>query len=93
MDSQCGQIREQYYCTWVNQEESDGREGEERERFYGFQDYYHNGKICGSLVGMTEEEWRQIEEGINRLMIPEEVWKPCSVFTPKPDRPEVPGVG
>ncbi len=93
VDSQCGQIREQYYCTWVNQEESDGREGEERERFYGFQDYYHNGKICGSLVGMTEEEWRQIEEGINRLMIPEEVWKPCSVFTPKPDRPEVPGVG
>ena len=42
---------------------------------------------------MTEEEWRQVEEGINRLMIPEEVWKPCDVFTPRSDRPEVPGVG
>jgi hypothetical protein len=93
VDPQCRQIKEQCYYTWVSREEVDGGEGEERKRFYEFQDYYHNGECCGNPVNMTEEEWRQVEEGINRLMIPEEVWKPCDVFTPRSDRPEVPGVG
>ena len=51
------------------------------------------GTRCGDLINLSEEEWGQVEEWIESLQIPEEVWKPCSVFTPKRDRPDVPGVG
>lgn len=36
------------------------------------------------------EEWEQIEDMIERLSIPEEAWKPCSIFTPREERPDVP---
>ena len=61
--------------------------------YYQFLDYYHDGTRCGDLINLSEEEWGQVEEWIESLQIPEEVSKPCSVFTPKRDRPDVPGVG
>ncbi len=101
VDPECRQIGEQYYRTWESREESDGGEGEptfpddegKRERFFDFLDCYHNGEGCGDPISLTEEEWGQIEDEINGLMIPEDVWKPCNVFTPMSERPEVPGVG
>ena len=58
-----------------------------------FLDCYHNGEGCGDPISLTEEEWGQIEDEISGLMIPEDVWKPCNVFIPMSERPEVPGVG
>ena len=78
-------------------ESPDGKEAETEEAkknyYYQFLDYYHDGTRCGDLINLSEEEWGQVEEWIESLQIPEEVWKPCSVFTPKKDRPDVPGVG
>lgn len=101
VDLRCRTIREQSYCTWEVREDSDGGEGDgvcsgeaegKRERLYEFWDYYHDGKIVRPQISLTEEEWGRIEDQINGLMIPEEVWKPCAVFTPRSDRPEIPPV-
>lgn len=68
-------------------------EREEGEKEYcKFQDYYHDGKLCGSLVDLLPEEWKQVEDMVEGLLVPEEAWKPCSVFTPKKERPEIPGI-
>lgn len=107
LDSQCREIKEGSYSTGEIRETSDSMDesgespdsnetgaGEAKKNYYyQFLDYYHDGTRCGDLINLSEEEWGQVEEWIESLQIPEEVWKPCSVFTPKRDRPDVPGVG
>ena len=84
------EIREKFYSKteWTGSEEL--KEGD--AGYHQFQDYYHDGRLCGPLMDLSPEEWEQIEEMVEGLLIPEEAWKPCSVFTPKVDRPEIPGV-
>ena len=59
-----------------------------------FHDYYHDGVACGAPLDLSPEEWEQIEEMIEKMLeelaIPAEAWKPCSVFTPREDRPRLP---
>ena len=106
LDSQCREIKEGSYSTGEIRETSDSMDesgespdsketgaGEAKKNDYQFLDYYHDGTRCGDLINLSEEEWGKVEEWIESLQIPEEVWKPCSVFTPKRDRPDVPGVG
>ncbi|MCI8949881.1 MAG: hypothetical protein HFG49_07525 [Lachnospiraceae bacterium] len=97
LDSHGHCIKEKMYAAGIRQEESDeprgseDKEGEGR-RYYSFVDYYHDGYPCGAEISLSEEEWEQIESMVEGLYIPEEVWKPCSTFTPKTERPEIPGV-
>lgn len=65
----------------------------EVELSYSFQDYYRDGNICGKSTALSEEEWTQIQDMIEDLMIPETEWQSCSEFTPMSDRPEIPSVG
>ena len=65
----------------------------EREWYCSFWDYYHDGSPCWPEISLSEEEWEPIERIIEGLFIPEEAWKPCSVFTPMEERPEIPSVG
>ena len=62
--------------------------------YHHFHDYYHDGEACGAPLELSPEEWEQveemIEEMIEELAIPAEAWRPCSVFTPREDRPRVP---
>ena len=62
--------------------------------YHHFHDYYHDGEACGAPIDLSPEEWEQveemIEEMIEELAIPAEAWRPCSVFTPREDRPRVP---
>ncbi len=85
------EIREKHYSKTKYTGSQELKEGDPEDH-YTFQDYYHDGKICGALMDLSPEEWEQIEEMVEGLLILEEAWKPCSVFTPKEDRPEIPGV-
>lgn len=78
LDAQCSPIRERCYDV--------------TNGVYSYQDYYRDGQICASS-GLSDEEWKQIEDMLEELSIPEDAWKSCSVFTPSSQRPEVPGVG
>lgn len=79
--------------AWGGGETEAGANEKERKFHYEFQDYYCDGSLCGAPLCLSEEEWKQMEDWIEGLQIPEDVWKPCSVFTPRKDRPAVPDVG
>ncbi len=83
-------IREKNYSKGERMSSQELKEGD--AGYHKFQDYYHDGTLCGSFMELSPEEWEQIEEMVEGLLIPEEAWKSCSVFTPKEDRPEIPGV-
>ncbi len=103
LDSNGYCVKEKNYGTGVRKEELDdprdlentdpNEEKRAGERYYFFLDYYHNGQACGYYVSLTEKEWEQVEAMVEGLLLPEEVWKPCSVFTPMEERPEIPSVG
>ena len=84
-------IREKNYSRAKSMSLQELKEGD--AGYYKFQDYYHDGALCGTFMDLLPEEWEQIEEMVEGLLVPEEAWKPCSVFTPKAERPEIPGVG
>ncbi len=84
-------IREKYYNKKIPDSSREHKEGE--KWYYEFQDYYSDGDLRGSLTELSPEEWKQVEDIVEGLMIPEEAWKPCSVFTPKEERPEIPDSG
>lgn len=97
LDSDFYYNRERSYTSGIRNVEgsdfpNDLKEAEKKP-FYSFQDYYSDGQLCGESVSLSEEEWMQIEDMIEDLMIPETAWQPCSVFTPASDRPAIPGEG
>ncbi len=84
-----------YYTGKVTYDQDDEDQGTfdgqtEERTYHEYRDYYHDGSFCGGVIDLSEEEWEQIEDMIESLSIPEEAWKPCSVFTPREERPDVP---
>lgn len=94
LDEDFYMIRERSYSSGMLTEEESNPSNELREEegipYYSFQDYYNDGQPCGAAIDLTEEEWTKVEAMIEELMIPEDAWKSCSVFTPLSDRPEIP---
>lgn len=98
-DSEFNDVRERHYSSIdINDEEEaanspDNTNVTEEKLSLTFQDYYHDGQPCGSEIQLSEEEWAQVEDMIEALLIPESAWKPCSAFSPASERPEIPGLG
>ncbi len=96
LDPQCRRIRERGYISGMVAEgpydQGEGSPGDQtgEEVYRHFQDYYLGGESCGAPIDLSPEEWERIEEMIEELAIPAEAWRPCSVFTPREDRPRVP---
>ena len=98
LDSQCSPVRERSYSIVRTDEEPDfealDESGDSEDGWrYSFQDYYKDGKLCGSRMDLSEDEWELINVMIEELFIPESAWKPCSEFKPSDNRPPVPSVG
>ncbi len=65
----------------------------EEGEYYFYQDYNGDGQMCGEMIRLSEEEWKQMEGIIENLLIPENEWKSCSDFTPNPNRTPITVVG
>lgn len=96
LNPECVPIKERSYSTGITDDEDSQTNADkltEEDYFYIFQDYYMDGELCGAPVDLTKEEMDRINGVIEELLIPEDKWKSCSVFTPMPVRPEIPSVG
>ena len=96
LDPQCQMMTERGYCTGTvtdgqddgGQDRSDGQT--EGRAYHQYWDYHHDGAFCGGPIDLSVEGWQQVEAMLGELSIPEGAWQPCSVFTPREERPEVP---